>query len=213
MAPEQFTGEPSGPASDVHAWAVTVLYAATGHNPFEADKAAVSVSRLMRDTPLIPPGFDPVLASLIAGALSKDPRARPTARDLLVYLDPGTPPLEPLVPSPVPAEPLPDAPADVPDTAKTRDRDDVDDEGVDDEVHADAAVADSPVADSPVADSPVADSVDVRADEEPTWPDEDGAQAQESGRRVGLAPLVGLAVVVVAAGAALGIVIGRALGG
>ena len=203
MAPEQFTGEPSGPASDVHAWAVTVLYAATGHNPFEADKAAVSVSRLMRDTPLIPPGFDPVLASLIAGALSKDPRARPTARDLLVYLDPGTPPLDPLVPSPVPAEPLPDAPADVPDTAKTRDRDDVDDEGDDDEVHADAAVA----------DSPVADSVDVRADEEPTWPDEDGAQAQDSGRRVGLAPLVGLAVVVVAAGAAVGIFIGRALGG
>lgn len=208
MAPEQFTGDPSGPASDVHAWAVTVLYAATGHNPFEADKAAVSVSRLMRDTPLIPAGFDPVLASLIAGALSKDPRARPTARDLLTFLDPGTPPLEPMPAAPTPAEqmppatmseePVPDERSDLSDTARPLDRADDGAEVDDDELHADV---------------PDADSIDVRADEEPTWPGEDDAQSQDGGRRVGLAPLVGLAVVVVAAGAALGVFIGRALGG
>ena len=94
LAPEQVLGEASTPASDVHAWAVTVLYAATCHNPFEAPKASESVSRLIRDTPLIPALFDPVLASLIAGALSKDPAARPTSRDLLLYLAPGTPLVE-----------------------------------------------------------------------------------------------------------------------
>lgn len=88
LAPEQVLGEASTPASDVHAWAITVLYAATCHNPFEAPNASESVSRLIRDTPLIPALFDPVLASLIAGALSKDPASRPTARDLLLYLSP-----------------------------------------------------------------------------------------------------------------------------
>ncbi len=94
LAPEQVLGDASTPASDVHAWAVTVLYAATGHNPFEAPKASEAVSRLIRDTPLIPALFDPVLASLIAGALSKDPASRPTSRDLLLYLSPGTPLVE-----------------------------------------------------------------------------------------------------------------------
>lgn len=105
LAPEQVLGDPTSSASDIHAWAVTVLFAATGANPFAADKSSAAVARLMSEVPILPALFDPVLASLLAGALQKDPSSRPTARDLVAYLDPSAAPLPaPMVGQPVAAE-------------------------------------------------------------------------------------------------------------
>lgn len=226
LAPEKFTGEATGPESDVHAWAVTLLYAATGYNPFAAEKASMSVSRLMRETPLIPPVFDPVLASLVAGALSKDPSVRPTARDLVTFLDPGAPLLEP---SPAAAN------GDVV-GARVEARAEVEMEdglqsAVDLETHPQSGPSADPtegVGTAPL--DPGAGERDRIAiedsgtnsglydDEDADHPgEEDGDENDElwlsSGRRIGLVPLVGLGVLVVAAGSVVGAVIGRVLGG
>lgn len=226
LAPEQFTGDPTGPASDIHAWAVTVLYAATGHNPFEAEKASTSVSRLMRDTPIIPAVFDPVLASLIAGALAKNPQARPTARDLVTFLDPGAPLLEPSAPmamDDVPAHGVETqaeagsevAPPETVDLQKhPRETASVDltpavvaraDEDVEDVVALEAQSDGD--GDGHEFDDDIAASLD-HADE-----DEWEIDAPPTGRRIGLAPLVGLGVIVVAVGSVVGLVVGRLLGG
>ena len=37
LAPEQLTGEPLTPAVDIFAWGATMVFAATGRSPFEAD--------------------------------------------------------------------------------------------------------------------------------------------------------------------------------
>src|ERR687887_666583 len=37
LAPEQLTGVPLTPAVDIFAWGATMVFAATGHSPFEAD--------------------------------------------------------------------------------------------------------------------------------------------------------------------------------
>lgn len=215
LAPEQFTGDPTGPASDIHAWAVTLLFAATGYNPFAAEKASASVSRLMRETPMIPAVFDPVLASLVAGGLAKDPAARPTARDLVTFLNPGAPLLEPSTPI---------AMGDVA----------VQDDDSEPEVStvggSGAAVdLDERPEQSPMVNLTKSTAIlpherreegvefEVEGADPASWDDEDVDDNVEpsvaGGRRIGFAPLVGLGLLVVVVGSAVGVVIGRVLGG
>lgn len=226
LAPEQVTGDATGPEADVHAWAVILLYAATGYNPFAAEKASMSVSRLMRETPLIPPVFDPVLASLVAGALSKDPSVRPTARDLVTFLDPGAPLLEP------------SRAAAIDDVAGARveARAEVEmEDGPQSAVDLDEHPQSGPSADptkgvgTPTLDPGGVQGDRIDGEDHGTSPglddeedgdrpgeeekDEDDELLSPDGRRIGLAPLVGLGVLVVAAGSVIGVVIGRVLGG
>ena len=197
LAPEQVLGEASSPASDIHAWAVTVLFAATGHNPFAAQRAAESVTRLIRETPIIPPLFDPVLASLIAGALDKQPGARPTARDLLQFLDPGTPLLDENYGAAIgttasevalTAEPQVDHMAEI-DEASTLD------ESIDDEPHD-------------LGQTPSSEELDTVLDEDVSY-----FPAEETEGRVGYLTVTLLGVIVIAVGSVVGLLIGRVLGG
>ncbi|MGN9784145.1 protein kinase domain-containing protein [Nonomuraea sp. ZG12] len=83
LAPEVFTGQPAGAASDVFAWGGLVLYAATGEDPFRGGSLGEVMHRLLTvdpDVSMLPDA----LRELVAGALAKDPAARPTARELLV---------------------------------------------------------------------------------------------------------------------------------
>ncbi len=81
MAPEQFHGEPA-PASDVFAWAGTMVYAATGHSAFGFGALPVVMHRILSMDPDLS-GVPEPLAALLWTALGKDPRRRPTAEQVL----------------------------------------------------------------------------------------------------------------------------------
>jgi serine/threonine protein kinase len=84
MAPEQISGHP-GPEADIFAWGVTLAYAATGRSPFGVGNAHSILYRIMYGDPDIGTVPDPV-RPLVEAALAKDPKTRPTARQLLDHL-------------------------------------------------------------------------------------------------------------------------------
>ncbi len=76
-SPEQVTGEEIGPAADVHAWGLCVLYAATGEEPFGSGTAANLMYQVIHTVPETPQSMPRDLAAAIAVAMSKDPVDRP----------------------------------------------------------------------------------------------------------------------------------------
>ncbi|MGW4470879.1 protein kinase domain-containing protein [Nonomuraea sp. NPDC004354] len=88
MAPEVFSGERAGTAADVFAWGATVLFAATGQDPFRADSLGAVMHRVLSHEPDLSMLPGP-LRALVGAALAKDPRQRPTARELLLGLVSG----------------------------------------------------------------------------------------------------------------------------
>jgi serine/threonine protein kinase len=89
MAPEQISGHP-GPEADIFAWGVTVAYAATGRSPFGAGNTHSILYRIMYGDPDISAVPD-ALRPLVGAALTKDPRNRPTAQQLLDRLTSASP--------------------------------------------------------------------------------------------------------------------------
>ncbi|GAA1538596.1 hypothetical protein GCM10009678_21130 [Actinomadura kijaniata] len=97
MAPEQIAGGRVGPAADVFAWGATMLFAATGRQPFGGGSIpAVMHAVLHAEADLnAPPG---PLAEIVASCLAKDPARRPSSAEVLTRLlgavgaqDPGDP--------------------------------------------------------------------------------------------------------------------------
>ena len=91
MAPERFddnAGRGADPAGDIFAWGAVLAYAATGRTPFAADSAPATAMRILTQPPDLNGVPEPVRA-LVQRALHKDPRQRPSARDLLNLLLPG----------------------------------------------------------------------------------------------------------------------------
>ena len=97
LAPEVIEGKDSGPGSDVHSWAATVAYAATGRPPFGTGAFEAIFFRIMHSQPDL--DTLPIsLHAMVARALSRDPASRPSAAELVQWvaaLDPAS-----LVPSP-----------------------------------------------------------------------------------------------------------------
>ncbi|GAA1017550.1 hypothetical protein Aple_023370 [Acrocarpospora pleiomorpha] len=92
MAPEQIRGEEFGPAADIFAWGATIVHAATGRSPFEANTLPAVLFRVLHEPPDLGalPGH---LRSLVGRCLSKDPADRPTASELpLSIMDLGVSP-------------------------------------------------------------------------------------------------------------------------
>ncbi|MEU4824632.1 MULTISPECIES: DUF4389 domain-containing protein [Actinomadura] len=85
IAPEVLRGEPVEQASDVFAWGCVVAYAGTGRAPFQGGTVAETFRRIEHEEPDLA-GLDPRLRDVVAAALGKDPRDRPTARRLLTLL-------------------------------------------------------------------------------------------------------------------------------
>jgi hypothetical protein len=82
LAPELLRGDgPASPASDVFSWGCMIYFAATGRPPFSGN-AGILVERIIKETADVRavPG---VVRELVARALSKWPRERPTAREIL----------------------------------------------------------------------------------------------------------------------------------
>ncbi|MEU4834695.1 protein kinase [Streptosporangium sp. NPDC023615] len=106
LAPEVFTAGPPGPAADVFAWGAVVLYAATGQDAFAAGSLGAVMHRVLSLDPDLDP-LPPSLRPLASAALSKEPGARPSARELLRELldlpgGPSGPPGPPGSPGGVP---------------------------------------------------------------------------------------------------------------
>src|SRR6266702_2465198 len=82
MSPEQVLGADIGPASDMFSLGSVLTFAATGTGPFGAGSHAALMYRLVNSRAELDsvPGD---LRSLVASCLAKNPRDRPTARQLL----------------------------------------------------------------------------------------------------------------------------------
>jgi predicted Ser/Thr protein kinase len=78
LAPEVIEGQPSSAASDVHSWGATMAFAATGRAPFGTGSFENVFYRIVQGQADIG-GIPGPLAQLVAAALSRDPRRRPTA--------------------------------------------------------------------------------------------------------------------------------------
>ncbi|WP_326820689.1 protein kinase domain-containing protein [Streptosporangium sp. NBC_01756] len=85
MAPEQVEGAEISPAADVFAWGATVCFAANAHAPFGQDSVAAVFHRILSAPPELG-HLDGQLGGLVADCLEKDPRNRPTSRELLLFL-------------------------------------------------------------------------------------------------------------------------------
>ncbi|MEW2358330.1 protein kinase [Spirillospora sp. NPDC029432] len=85
MAPEQFAGADIGPAADMFAWALTLLFAATGRDAFTGPSVPVVMYRIMNETPDVSVLPDEI-ADVALACLRKNPAARPTAEEVLLRL-------------------------------------------------------------------------------------------------------------------------------
>jgi predicted Ser/Thr protein kinase len=85
IAPEVLRGEAVEQASDVFSWGCVVTYAGTGRPPFHGRTVAETFQRISHEEPDLD-GLDPRLREIVAAALGKDPRRRPTARQILTRL-------------------------------------------------------------------------------------------------------------------------------
>lgn len=95
LAPEQLRGDEASSASDVFAWGVTMVYAATGAPAFGQDSVPVVMNRILHAEPDLG-DMDGPMRELVAACLNKDPARRPTAEELVVRLTGGA------VPQPAP---------------------------------------------------------------------------------------------------------------
>ncbi|MFG2005308.1 protein kinase [Spirillospora sp. NPDC048911] len=85
MAPEQFSAAKIGPSADLHAWAATLLFAATGTDPFAGGPLPAVMYRVLNETPDLSV-LPPQIAEVAAACLAKDPQSRPSSEEALLWL-------------------------------------------------------------------------------------------------------------------------------
>ena len=88
MAPEQARDTRQATvASDVFSLGATMLFAATGHAPYQGETVMDLLVRLATEPPDLT-GLPPELAEVIRPCLERDPRKRPTSSAVLAHLAP-----------------------------------------------------------------------------------------------------------------------------
>jgi serine/threonine protein kinase len=89
MAPEQARDTRQATmASDVFSLGATLLFAATGHAPYQGETVMDLLVRLATEPPDLT-GLPPDLANVVGPCLERDPRKRPTPGAVLTHLAPG----------------------------------------------------------------------------------------------------------------------------
>ena len=89
LAPEILYGDDASAASDLHSWAATVAFAATGAGPFGGGPAMAIMDRVRRGEHDLR-GITGPLRDVVAAALDPEPSRRPTLEQLLGWLRPQT---------------------------------------------------------------------------------------------------------------------------
>lgn len=82
LAPEIIEGEEAGPPADIHAWAGTLAFAATGRPPFGSGTFESIFFKIMQGTPDLA-GVPAPMLPLIRAAMARHPAERPTAVNLV----------------------------------------------------------------------------------------------------------------------------------
>jgi Protein kinase domain len=103
LAPELVHGHEPTPAVDIHAWAATVAYAATGRSPYGGGPAVAVMDRIRRGEWRLT-GVAQSLRPILEPCLSFDPRQRPTAVELCQWL--GSTPPDAAPPPPISTRPV-----------------------------------------------------------------------------------------------------------
>ncbi len=85
LAPEVLYGDEATPAADVHAWAATVAYAATGRSPYGTGPAMAVMDRVRRGQFDLS-GIEKPLRELVRSCLSPEPLERPSVAELRDHL-------------------------------------------------------------------------------------------------------------------------------
>jgi len=101
LPPEVVEGQSFGPPADVHSWASTMAFAATGRPPFGTGSYETIFYRIVAGQPDLA-GIPARLMPLVTAALSRDPGSRPTAVRLsaeCAALDLSGPDTHPVAPS------------------------------------------------------------------------------------------------------------------
>ena len=91
VAPEILAGAEITPAADIHSWAATVAYAATGRSPFGKGPLEAVAFRVLHEEPALE-GAPDWLVPVLRACLAKEPSERPGAPGLLRWLETGEPP-------------------------------------------------------------------------------------------------------------------------
>ena len=87
LSPEQATGEPTSPSSDLYSLGVVGYEALAGESPFTAETPVAQAMAHVHDQPRPLPGDVPgPVADLVMGLLNKEPSARPANGNDLVRL-------------------------------------------------------------------------------------------------------------------------------
>jgi hypothetical protein len=99
MAPENFSGKPIGPATDLFAWGTTMVFAATGRPAFGNDEIGAVMHRIIHAEPDLG-GLPSPLREVVAACLAKEPAHRPTAKEAQERLLGAVPDAPPPTPAP-----------------------------------------------------------------------------------------------------------------
>jgi WD40 repeat protein len=86
MAPEQLSRREVTSRSDVFALGGLLVFAATGHGPFEADDLPAVIGHILIEPPDLSPLTGP-LRDIVGACLDKDPDRRPALNDLIAYFN------------------------------------------------------------------------------------------------------------------------------
>ncbi|MFJ8132377.1 serine/threonine-protein kinase [Streptomyces hydrogenans] len=90
MSPEQASGEPVAPSSDVFSLGAVLAYAATGRAPFGEGPVPALLYRVVHDAPDLD-GVPPALRAVLLACLDKSPDPRPTPSRILDLLGADAP--------------------------------------------------------------------------------------------------------------------------
>jgi serine/threonine protein kinase len=124
LAPEILYGDDASVASDVHALAATVVFAATGRPPYGKGPAMAIMDRVRRGEHDLS-GIDEPLRQVLREALSPDPLERPSLHELRQFIADARQQTHVAAQASAPADAglwtMPFAPAPTPETARTQD--------------------------------------------------------------------------------------------